>query len=517
MCGIFFLSKPDLIIAESAAHILNHRGPDQESVIVDDTKTVVFQRLAINDATGGHQPMIDSTRKILFMCNGEIFNYREVANSFDIKCETQSDCEVVFQMYKKNVLLNNIGMLNGDFAICIIDEDIGEVLVSRDRIGVRPLFFGFTESNQLCIASEAKSMWMCSGVEHVLPGSIIKFDLNNMGSVKYLFYPNVFSDEPRVEKNLCNMLRSRLETAVKARLMSDRPMGCLLSGGLDSSIVCAILCRLIGPENVRTYSIGMQGSLDLQYAQKVANYLHTVHTEVLFTPEQGLAVIPEVIYALESYDITTVRASVPMYLLSKYISKNSSDVVIFSGEGSDELFCGYLYFHDAPTASAAHNESLRLIYDLYKYDCLRADRCVAAHGLELRVPFLDKDVINFCTQVLTGEDKIPKNGIEKRILREAFIGYLPDEVLWRRKDGFSDGVSSTSKSWYEYIREYVENVVHITDKKNCISTEAYYYKTVYDRYFPFYPKPIDYYWMPRWSQSNDPTNPSGRILKVFQE
>jgi asparagine synthase (glutamine-hydrolysing) len=244
----------------------------------------------------------------------------------------------------------------------------------------------------------------------------------------------------------------------------------------------------------------MEGSLDLGYAKKVADYLGTDHTEVLFTPEEGLEAIPEVIYNLESYDITTVRASVGMYLLGKYISQNTNDKVIFSGEGSDELFCGYLYFHYAPTANEANTESIRLIRDMYKYDVLRADRCISCNGLELRVPFLDPDVIEYAKSI-DPELKAPNGNIEKKILRDAFKGMLLEEVLYRRKDGFSDGVSGKAKPWYQYINEYTNG------------KEGEWYKEIYLNYFRHYPNPIDYYWMPKWIECGN--NPSGRVLGVF--
>jgi asparagine synthase (glutamine-hydrolysing) len=533
MCGIFFIQRSSYTLAKSASNLLKHRGPDTESILVDEQKTVVFERLSINDKANGGQPMVDAKLKITFMCNGEIFNHKAIEEKLDIKCDTKSDCEVLFHMYRRVVQgkdtdkhlslhsgIYSLEQVNGDFALCIIDEIENRVIVSRDRVGVRPLFYGYTYGKELCIASEAKSMWMCESVHQVIPGSVMVFYKSGflMHFYHQGFHASFQTGLPLTFDLLKEDLRSRLENAVKIRLMSDRQIGCLLSGGLDSSIICALLCKFIGAENVRTYSIGMEGSLDLKYARKVADHLKTKHTEVIYTPEQGLAIIPEVIFALESYDITSIRASVPMYILGKYISKNSDDVVIFSGEGSDELFCGYLYFHDAPDALSAHFESLRLISELYLYDCLRADRCISSHGLELRVPFLDKEVIKFCTN-LDGIHKMPGEGIEKRILRETFADYLPSEVIWRRKDGFSDGVSSTEKSWYKYIQEYVENVVKVDDQavkdSRCISKEAYYFKSIYNRYFPFYPAPIEKYWMPKWSKSLDPTNPSGRILPVF--
>ena len=388
---------------------------------------------------------------------------------------------------------------------------------------MRPLLYGWTPNYKLVISSEAKCLSMCKTIYHVLPGSMMVFDILS----NHILYKEMYYDISRLSftKSLysyqnINMLKPLLEQAVKLRLLSDRPIGCLLSGGLDSSIITSILCRYLDPKDVRTYSIGMEGSIDLFYARKVADYLGTTHTEVKFTPEEGFRVIPEVIKVLESFDITTVRASVGMYLLGKYIKENTKDKVIFSGEGSDELLCGYVYFHNAPNGETAHDESIRLISEMYKYDCLRADRCISSNGLELRVPFLDKNVLEFCT-TLSGDIKKPSNGIEKKILRDLFKGSLPHEIICRRKDGFSDGVSSLSKSWYEYIQEFVETEVSDEEfsTQKCqefefaISKEAYYYKKIYDSHFPFYPNPIDKYWMPKWSSNTN--NPSGRILKAF--
>jgi asparagine synthase (glutamine-hydrolysing) len=262
----------------------------------------------------------------------------------------------------------------------------------------------------------------------------------------------------------------------------------------------------------------MEGSIDLRYAKEVSNFLGTVHTEVLFTAEEGIACIPEVIRDIESYDITTIRASVGMWMLARYISKNTDDIVILSGEGSDELFCGYLYFHYAPTMDELEVESCRLIDRMYEYDVLRADRSVSSHGLELRVPFLDKNMVKLCLSI-PSENKAPRDKIEKHLLRTSFIdSFLPDSVLWRRKDGMSDGVSGLEKKWYEHIREYVDTIV--TDEEyepymnRFPSKEAYYYKKIYDEYFPTY-QPVYEYWLPKWVDHGG--DPSGRILTVFNE
>jgi asparagine synthase (glutamine-hydrolysing) len=300
--------------------------------------------------------------------------------------------------------------------------------------------------------------------------------------------------------------------------MSDRPIGCLLSGGLDSSIITSIVCKLIGPENVKTYSIGMKGSTDLFFAKKVSEYLGTKHTEILFTPQEGFEAIHNVIKDIESYDITTIRASIAMWLAAKYISKNTDNIVLLSGEGADELFCGYLYFHNAPNITELENESTRLIKELYMYDVLRADRCISSHGLELRVPFLDRRLVDIC-QSLSGDIKGPQNGIEKSVLRKAFEGYLPDDVLWRRKDGMSDGISGNSgKKWHEQITDFVNEKITPEEfyfyKNSFPSIEAYYYKVIYNNLFPTY-NPKYNYWLPKWTDHNG--DPSGRNIKIFKE
>jgi len=510
MCGIFsiFLSKNDKIHIDKFRHALRtikKRGPDATQEYITEHIFAGFQRLAINDLSeSGNQPMFSDDKHMFLQCNGEIFNYKELAEKYHIHLKTKSDCEILLKLYEtKNFFPVE---LNGDFAFCLHTND-NKVILCRDRIGVRPLFYGITKQNSFMVASELKCFWPFPDIKifHVPPGQIVTYDIQTETLHNCEYYNN-YKIIPHFNKYY--NLKDLLIQSTKKRLLSDRPIGCLLSGGLDSSIICAILCSLIGPENVRTYSIGMEGSLDLHYAKKVSSFLNTKHTEVLFTPEEGLRAIPDVIYHLESYDITTVRASVGMYLLGKYISQHSEDKVIFSGEGSDELFCGYLYFHYAPTPKNAHDESLRLISELYKYDVLRADRCISSHGLELRVPFLDPEVIEFAKS-LSGECKAPNGGIEKKILRDAFKDMLPDEILQRRKDGFSDGVSSKTKSWYEYIKEYVE------EKDNSTEKEAKYYKDIYNFHYFYFPNPIDKYWMPKWIDCKG--NPSGRILKVFNE
>lgn len=504
MCGIFAIFFANAEVAyekynvyfDSAMRMIQKRGPEKRNEIRTSHYFFGFQRLSINDLSeNGNQPILSDDKTITLMCNGEIFNHKQLIEQYNLQTKSLSDCEVILRLYEQDKL--NIEELNGDFAFVISDTTKSQIVLSRDRIGVRPLFYGYTPEGHIVVASEAKCLFECEQIFHVLPSTSITMNFSNKTCRSYY---DLNSVQPLFFKQ--NHLKSLLIEATRKRLLSDRPIGCLLSGGLDSSIICAILCSLLGAKNVRTYSIGMEGSLDLHYAKKVSSYLGTNHTEVLFTPEEGLSAIPEVIYNLESYDITTVRASVGMYLLGKYISRNTEDKVIFSGEGSDELFCGYLYFHYAPTPLDAHNESLRLINDLYKYDVLRADRCISSHGLELRVPFLDPDVLEYAKS-LAPELKAPNGNIEKKALRDAFTGMLPDEVLYRRKDGFSDGVSGKAKPWYEYINEFTNG------------KEGEWYNEIYNKKFPNYPRPIEYYWMPKWIACGN--NPSGRILTIFDK
>ena len=453
------------------------------------------------------------------MCNGEIYNHLELEKEYELKCNSKSDCEVILRLYEKIGFEETIKKLYGVFAIVLVDGD--KVYMARDRIGVRPLYFGITEEKCLAVASVPNALVeFCTMVTAFPPGmtafhdKLVKLDGQKFSIMKYLYHDRIELAPTRLEDGT-QALHDTLVNAVKLRLMSDRPMGCLLSGGLDSSLVTSILVKFLGGKNVRTYSIGMEGSTDLFYARKVADALGTDHHEVLFTPEEGFAAIPAVIRALGSYDITTIRASVGMYLISKYISEKSQDKVIFSGEGSDEVLEGYLYFHNAPSPQDGEEESLRLIRNLHLYDVLRADRCISAHGLEARVPFLDRKFVN-TTLALSADQKKPQHGFEKYILRKAFEGYLSDEVLWRRKEGFSDGVSSVKKSWYNHIQEMVDPLIpDYLFNPNFPSKEAMYYKMIFDNIFPTYSNFKIDYWMPKWS--GNVKDPSGRLIKAFDQ
>jgi asparagine synthase (glutamine-hydrolysing) len=513
MCGILAifcrLMEKDISDVVKGYMMLANRGPDTGHLDLSG-HVFGFRRLSIVDTTSrGMQPFRKEGATLV--CNGEIYNHEELESKHNIVCESRSDCECIIHLYKKYGFEKTMNMLSGDFACVIIDGDY--MYFGRDRIGVRPLFYGRTRTGNVAVASYARAiMDYCTEVHQVPPGWV-KYDTKTNQFEFYTYsFPTYKVDGPGIH----TLIRNTLTSAVKSRLMTERPIACMLSGGLDSSLIVSILCKLVGPTNVRTYSIGMRGAKDLVNAKIVADFLGTKHTEIVFTPQEGIDAIPNVIQDLESYDITTVRASVGMWILSKWIKANTEDTVLLSGEGSDELFCGYLYFHYAPDTKELEDESMHLVKNLYLYDVLRADRCVSSHGLELRVPFLDKKMIDLCLTI-PGELKRPIDGMEKKLLRDSFKdGYLPETILWRRKDGFSDGCSSPEKHWYQYIEEYVDNMFTDSELVNSglPSKEAMYYRKLYNDMFPTY-QPVYDYWLPKWV--NHGGNPSGRILQVFEK
>jgi asparagine synthase (glutamine-hydrolysing) len=521
MCGILavFCNKIPNQIKQimDVGKYLQNRGPDSSSMTISKYGIYMFYRLAINDISPqGNQPM--NLETVTMMCNGEIYNHKKLREEYDLQCKSNSDCEVILHLYKKFGFVETVKKLDGVFAIVLIDRE--KVYLARDRIGVRPLFFGLSEEKFLAVASVAKVLTtFCIPIMPFPPGTcvmhkkpMLSSDQPSTNIMEYLYRDIPFIPDIRTNNGF-NALRSVLVTAVEKRLLSDRPLGCLLSGGLDSSIVATILSKLCGAKNIRTYSIGLEGSPDLYYSKLMADYLGTNHHEVIFTVEEGLKIIPDVIRDIASYDITTIRASVGMYLLAKYISNHTDDKVIFSGEGADEVFCGYLYFHNAPTPEEGEKESLRLIRQLHLYDVLRADRTISHHGLELRVPFLDRQVVDLALS-LPAEAKLPQQGYEKYILRQAFADCIPPQILWRQKCAFSDGVSNIKKSWYQYIQEFVEEKVseEIFNPK-FPSKEAMYYRLIFERFYPVYNVKMDY-WMPKWSNVSDP---SARFLKICRE
>ena len=514
MCGILSViceyQPKDLDKILESTQIISQRGPDRTTQIVRDDLICLFSRLAINDRSKkGDQPFKNEDGTQLLMCNGQIYNHVELKERFGLKCESGSDCEVILKLYQKLGFEETIKQLDGVFAIVLIDKNL--VHFARDRIGVRPLYIGYTQESFLALASVPQALTsFCRDIHPVSPGAIETYDRNTklITSSGKLDFSLHYIAEPTIGSRL----RTTLEKSVQKRLIGDRPIGCLLSGGLDSSIVCALLCKYLKPENVRTYSIGFEGSTDLHWAKRVSSYLGTKHTEVIVNESQALSHIPEVIRTLASYDITTVRASTMMYILCQYIKETTDDKIIFSGEGSDELLAGYLYFHKAPTHDDITQETSRLVQNLHLYDVLRADRCISMNGLEARVPFLDKEMVELCLSI-HGKHRHPQtHGIEKGILRKAFADLLPNDVLYRAKVAFSNGCSQVKKDWAVVIQQYVEDKV--SEVGDFPSKEARYYYNVFKEFYPNYDPKIEY-WLPKFV--GDVKDPSARVLEVCQE
>jgi asparagine synthase (glutamine-hydrolysing) len=495
MCGIWgiFGSEIDVHKQVESCFAISHRGPDCfrfESVRHFPDCAFGFHRLAIVDDLNGMQPIrIPSMPHIWMIYNGEIYNYKQLQAKYKFDYYTNCDGESLIHLYNKGGIEFMCKNLYGVFAFILFDTNSKRVYFGRDTYGVRPVFKLTSKNGVLGICSEAKgllSIKLNEGdvgkVDFVLPGTFEEFSLeydpqnekkqHRVNFVRtYKFHeigkpPNYDVNVQLLENNILENIRNCLTNAVRMRLMSHRRMGCLLSGGLDSSIITGLMvheARKAGiTYPIQTFSIGMgDESPDVLAARKVAKHLDTEHHEVKFSENDAINAIREVIRSLESFDITTIRASLGMYLISKYIKDNTDTVVIFSGEGSDEVCQGYIYFYKAPNEQAAHEESLRICNDLYMYDVCRADRTTAAHGLELRVPFLDHFFSSYYLSLPPGERTARPDRCEKYLLRKAFddLDIIPQEILWRPKEAFSDGVAHKKKSLFNIIQEYVEPLV----------------------------------------------------------
>jgi len=543
MCGIFaYLSQTGksldgVSVAQGCTVAMNckHRGPDNTVITStgkDGDALFVFHRLAIMDMSSrGLQPMTHPTdEKLVLMCNGEIYNYKQLCETHGFKTASGSDCEVILHMYKKFGIKETISALDGVFAFVLYDGNTNTYYAGRDPFGIRSLFIGYTKTNGIVLASELKSVApLCSYSRHFLPGSYWcseqphRFRIYEKLKFSYFTTMNASSNP---EKDVSKRVVELLQGAVRKRMMSDREIGCFLSGGLDSSLVAALVAKEYNdPKSLHTYSIGMKGSTDLKYARMVADFIGTTHHEVLITKEDMLNALPEVVRLIESYDTTTVRASTPMYLLSKWIKENTNTTVVFSGEGSDELSGSYMYFHNCPSVKAFQSETTRLIQDLHYFDIVRCDKSVSGAGLEPRIPFLDMDFIRYYMN-MPPEYKMPRNGVEKYFLRKAFedMNLLPKEVLWRTKEAFSDGVSSVEDSWYSTIQTFIDT--QISDKEMSWQTQWYthnppqlketlYYRKLFDEAYPGCAHIVPYYWLPKWS-GDGIADPSARVLDVYQ-
>lgn len=553
MCGIWaiFGACEDVSEYFSCALKMAHRGPDCfriESLPNFGNSCLAFHRLAVVDSVYGMQPMrVFSLPHLYVVYNGEIYNHKALGKLYDFNYHTKCDGEVILHLYNKFGGEKTAQMMDGVFAFVVVDTAKKQIHLGRDTFGVRPMFMLKSPGDRcFAICSEVKGLLKLqkdldevkSVIEPFLPGhhASLSFSTDGKATItKMAPYTSLtkvpeFDFAVKLKSDVKENIRALFTEAVRKRLMSDRRIGCLLSGGLDSSLVAAVLVKLARESGIsypiQTFSTGMEGSTDLAAARKVADFLGTEHHEVVFTPEEGLAAIPEVIDYLESYDITTVRASVGMYLVSKYIREKTNTVVIFSGEGSDELAQGYIYFHKAPSAQDADVESKRLLKDLHLFDVLRGDRSTAAHGLEIRVPFLDVAFTSYFLSIAPASRQ-PRDGVEKYLLRSAFddAGLLPREILWRPKEAFSDGVSSTMPggSWYEILQKHCSRIVsdlklELASERYTFNSpktkESYYYRKVFESKYPGQGHLIPYLWLPKWSESADP---SARTLSHYTQ
>jgi asparagine synthase (glutamine-hydrolysing) len=579
MCGIFALLNNTTIDIKTIQNEFNkgkNRGPEFSKLDFSYLKMILgFHRLAINGLNSeSNQPLVFND--IVLICNGEIYNYKELYRMMGIIPKTDSDCEVIIHLYIKYGIEQTLTMLDGVFAFILLDNRITEdlnnkIYVARDPFGVRPLYYSFNKNDSRLIgfASELKCIHNLfyndfkkdTYVKQFEPGTYSVYNLtskvqsiweleienkryhipnmpvfnvlkSNMDNNYITQFETIYN---QVNKYLTNAVYKRCET-------TERPIACLLSGGLDSSLIAALVnnyCKMNNLKQLETYSIGLIGSEDLKNAKIVADYLGTNHTEIIVSEKEMFEAIPKVIYAIESYDTTTVRASIGNYLLGKYISKNSNAKVIFNGDGSDELCGGYLYMNKCPDDIEFDKESRRLLKDIHLFDVLRSDKSISSHGLEPRTPFLDKTFTNYYLSIpLSFRNHLNHNEIEKFIVRYAFSykyftdyenkQLLPNEILWRKKEAFSDGVSSQGKSLYKILQDQIANKLNYEaemtiQKSICsepyyirnnsdIETEKKYYKNIFTSFFPKCENILPYYWMPKYTKATDP---SARTLYFY--
>lgn len=550
MCGIvcvFDTKQKNEVIRPQILEMskkIRHRGPDWSGIYQHDNVIFSHERLAIVDPTSGKQPLFTKDKKVALAVNGEIYNHQELRSEFpDYEFLTQSDCEVILALYKRDGK-NFLEKLNGIFAFALYDEDNDAYLIGRDHMGIVPLYMGWDKNGSFYVASELKSLeGVCNKIEEFLPGHFL---YSKDGQELQQWYTRDWIDFDNVKDNETDIsaIRKGLEEAVHRQLMSDVPYGVLLSGGLDSTIIAAVTAKFARQRiesgdtqeawypRLHSFAVGLEGSPDLAAARKAADHIGSVHHEIKYTVQEGLDAIKDVIYHLETYDVTTIRASTPMYLLARVI-KSMGIKMVLSGEGSDELFGGYLYFHKAPSAQAFHEETVRKLGKLHLYDCLRANKSLMAWGIEGRVPFLDKEFMDVAMTINPKDKMITPERMEKWVLRKAFEDLLPESIAWRQKEQFSDGVGY---SWIDTLKQVAEDEVTDEMMANAkfrfpintpMSKEEYRYRTIFESHFPSdsaascvpsvpsvaCSTPVALEWDEAFKKMNDP---SGRAVKVHE-
>ncbi|MDM8256218.1 asparagine synthase B [Phocaeicola barnesiae] len=513
MCGIaaiFKIKEQTQELRKKALEMakkIRHRGPDWSGIYCGGSAILVHERLSIVDPQSGGQPLYSPDKKQILAVNGEIYNHREIRERFKGRYEFQtgSDCEVILALYREKGT-DFLEDLSGIFAFALYDEEKDDFLIARDPIGVIPLYIGRDKEGKIYCASELKALeGFCDSYEPFLPGHCY---IGSEGVMKRWYtrdwmkydesLPETVSSETYQQE--VTAVHDALEDAVRRQLMSDVPYGVLLSGGLDSSVISAIAKQFAAKRietdgqkeawwpQLHSFAVGLEGSPDLAKAREVADFIGTVHHEIHYTIQEGLDAIRDVIYYIETYDVTTVRASTPMYLLARVI-KSMGIKMVLSGEGADEVFGGYLYFHKAPDARAFHEETVRKLSKLYLYDCLRANKSLSAWGVEGRVPFLDKEFLDVAMRIHPASKMCPGKTIEKKVVREAFTHLLPESVAWRQKEQFSDGVGY---SWIDTLKQITseavsdEQMAHAAERfpiHTPMNKEEYYYRSIFEEYF----------------------------------
>ena len=507
MCGIVCAFELKQSSEELRTQVLGmsksirHRGPDWSGIFSNDKAVMAHERLAIVDPTSGKQPLLSSDGRYILAANGEIYNHKELRAQFEdtYDFQTASDCEIILALYEKKGP-SFIDEMNGIFGFALYDTLKDEYFIARDHMGIIPLYMGWDHNGTFYVASELKALeGVCTKIELFPPGHY----LVSGAQAPVQWYTRDWMDYNSVKDNQTSIedLHDALAASVRRQLMSDVPYGVLLSGGLDSSVTSA-LAKLYAAKRIEadddqdawwpqlhSFAVGLEGSPDLEAASKVAKHIDTVHHEIKFTIQEGLDAIRDVVYHLETYDITTIRASTPMYLLARAIKALGIKMVL-SGEGADELFGGYLYFHKAPNPRDFHEETVRKLDKLHQYDCLRANKSLAAWGIEGRVPFLDKDFMDVAMRINPADKMITADRMEKWVIRKAFEKYLPESVAWRQKEQFSDGVGY---DWIDTLKEVVEQNVSDDQMQNAhfkfpVQTpqnkEEFYYRSIFEEHYP---------------------------------
>ena len=503
VCALDLKQSSDLLRSQvlEMSKKVRHRGPDWNGIHCGKNVLLAHERLAIVDPASGNQPIYSDDKNLILAANGEIYNHQQLRAqlSSDYAFQTNSDCEIILALYKEKGV-NFIDDLNGIFGFVLYDEQNDEYLIARDHMGIIPLYMGWDKHGTFYISSELKALeGICNKIEIFPPGHFMSSTDNQL--VKW--YDRDWMNFDSVKDNKTNLedLQTALENAVHRQLMSDVPYGVLLSGGLDSSITSALAKKYsknrVESNDVKSawypqlhsFAVGLKGSPDLIAAQKVADHIDSIHHEITFTVQEGLDAIKDVIYHLETYDVTTIRASTPMYLMARVI-KSMGIKMVLSGEGADEIFGGYLYFHKAPDSKEFHEETVRKLDKLYQYDCLRANKSLAAWGIEGRVPFLDKEFIDVAMRINPKDKMINSEKMEKWVLRKSFEQYLPESVAWRQKEQFSDGVGY---DWIDSLKDLVNEKVTDDMFKNAkftfpfqtpMSKEEYYYRSIFEEHYP---------------------------------